>query len=291
MRLGILLIALSIIVGSTFSDVQAQVGRLAKFLSSISREAPHPPIPKIRPEHPPVEVPTPIHTQSSSERSLALAYENKAPHVLSAISNVDQQSHIKSILASHPIRDVAAFAGRERQFQRATDHIDYTVQYHLLRVEDLTDEEAAVVRLVLREHVRGLVSAASEQVPISAFSSSAVYKKALMKAVLEFAELRKQAGETWKFNVQSGTLELPFKKKIWNVEFTAGEVDLGNLAANAAQFVFSAPSSTAATSDKEETSTADTIKEEESGRRRIVEALSADEIAELKEVAPSLFVG
>jgi hypothetical protein len=290
MRLGILLITLSIIVGSTFSDVQAQLARVVKLAVSLSRETPHPPLPRPRLEHPSVEVPTPIHTPSSSEQSLASAYGSKAPHVLSAIPNADQRLHIASILASHSIRDVAAFAGRERQFQRATSRVDYSVHYHRLG-RDLTDEEIAAAALVLREHVRGLVSAASDQVPIGAFSSSAVYRKALMKAVFEFAELRKQAGETWKFNVQSGTLELPFKKKIGNVEFTAGEVDLGNLVANVAQFVFSAPSSTAATSDREETPGANTIKEEEKGRRQIMEALSADEIAELKEVAPSLFVG
>ena len=72
----------------------------------------------------------------------------------------------------------------------------------------------------------------------------------------------------------------------------AAGVDVYDFAASVAQLIFSSPSSAEATgsSDGSDTPPAGAIQSEEAGRRHLLESLSSEDVAVLKQVAPDLFV-
>ena len=274
--------------GPAQAQGKARIIRLIEELLIDSKAVrPRPPVVR-----PPPAVKLPPSTGLAFERTLVSAYERRAGLALAAISNAAQRERIMAVLARQPIADVAAVAGRERQFQLVSQHADMTLSYRLPEARELSDDENRIVSLLLRDHVRRLFSAAAEDVPLTQFSAPSWYRVAFRSAIEELARLRRQAGEAWKFNVQTGALELPFKRKLGNVEFTAGELDVFDFAGSVAQLIFGSPSSAAATgsSDNSSTPTTETVRSEKAGRRRLLASLSSEDVAVLKQVAPDLFV-
>jgi hypothetical protein len=240
------------------------------------------------------------------------------PAALKEIQDPLVRTRVAPVLLQQSIVNRAAFAGRERQFAAAvqqttiiwppkypplsfkvkpTPYIVGTVHPEDIfnfvpRYDTLTDLRA---KINIRDEIEHYLSAASEKVTIEDFATQAQYERALKQQLVQILSAEKTTEKPrFTFDVVTGKLEMPALITTGLFEIKAGEVDIYQLVATAAQAVFGGSSVSAAT--QQSTTSSQTaapapafVQNEEKERRELVRSLSAGDLPYVKSIAPDLF--
>jgi hypothetical protein len=233
----------------------------------------------------------------SVENRLRAAYHSTA---LDEIHDASARERIRNVIRTHTTSQLASLAGREKQFASVANSQQYTmkVTYHSRTV--IVNDKNQAMKIGANDSaicLRAIVSASSDRVPISAFSSQRQYREELEERLSRFGKALEEEHPRWKFSVSSGELEIPLSVKVGEVEVTAGSINLYEIAGKVAEKLFNSSALVAALipvdgdQRSEQRPSSQRISDEENQRRQIETSLSGADLSELKQIAPDLFAG
>jgi hypothetical protein len=254
-----------------------------------------------------------FHSIRSAElRRLTRLRSSYHLQAVDSINDLNVRTRITNSLQYQNIYHVAAFAGRERQF----GYVARTATIKWVRNEPLLNDLVNVKLCPacrvhaswklgssdsidgIRSALEAFISEASDRVNPSDFETQARYEKALKSQLAGMLAAEKKSDKPrFTFDVVSGKLEMPAVVTTGWLEIKAGEVDVYQVAAYAAQVVFSGSSVDAATKKNDDplpvldaAPAAPLVRNEEMYRRELVRSLAPSDLPYAKSIAADLFI-